>query len=71
MTCHDAQGVYTLVPRGSSVYLQYQVELVPCPIFPLPVVEAKIRKEVPKMLAAVRDAATQSMSDRPVLRVDV
>ena len=56
-------GTYTLQPRGSSsTYLQYVIELVPCPIFPLPIVEQKIRKEVPKMLLAVRDAARQRAS---------
>ena len=51
-------GSYTLKPQGNgATYLQYMVEMVPCPIFPLPIVEQKIRKEVPKMLLAVRDAA--------------
>ena len=51
-------GSYTLQPQANgATYLQYMVELVPCPIFPLPIVETKIRKEVPKMLLAVRDAA--------------
>ena len=49
----EFEGRYTLTPRGGSTYLAYEVELVPCPIFPLPLVERKIRKEVPKMLAAV------------------
>ena len=45
-------------PRADgSTYLRYQVELVPCPIFPLPIVEDKIRREVPRMLVSVRDAA--------------
>lgn len=51
----DAQ--YVLEPRGAETYLSYEVTLVPCPIFPLPLVERKIRKEVPKMLAAVGEAA--------------
>merc|ERR1719183_2211152 len=50
-------GKYQLTPRAGGTYLSYSVELVPCPIFPLPLVERKIRKEVPKMLAAVSDAA--------------
>ena len=58
-------GSYTLQPRASGeTYLQYMVELVPCPIFPLPIVEQKIRKEVPKMLLAVRDVARQRAADR-------
>jgi len=44
---------------GGKTYLSYQVELVPCPIFPLNLVEAKVRKEVPKMLVAFSDAATE------------
>ena len=34
-------------------------ELVPCPIFPLPLVERKVRKEVPRMLVAVAGAAAR------------
>lgn len=54
----EFEGKYTLTPRaGGATYLSYSVELVPCPIFPLPLVERKIRKEVPKMLCAVGAAA--------------
>jgi len=55
----EFEGKYKLRPRpdGTGTYLSYSVELVPCPIFPLPMVERKIRKEVPKMLAAVAAAA--------------
>merc|ERR1712232_186985 len=50
----EFEGRYSLVPLvDSKTQLSYAVELVPCPIFPLPLVERKIRKEVPKMLAAV------------------
>ena len=50
----EFEGQYSLSPRpDGSTYLGYSVELVPCPIFPLPLVEQKIRKEVPKMLAAM------------------
>jgi len=50
----EFDGQYSLVPRSDGkTALSYSVELVPCPIFPLPLVERKIRKEVPKMLAAV------------------
>ena len=56
----EFDAAYTLVPRGDgTTYLRYEVELVPCPIFPLPLVERKIRKEVPKMLHAVGEAARQ------------
>merc|ERR1719231_1896925 len=52
---------YQLQPRGDgTTYLSYEVELVPCPIFPLPLVERKIRKEVPRMLASVGAAAQRS-----------
>jgi len=51
---------YVLEPRGAgATYLRYEVTLVPCPIFPLPLVERKIRKEVPKMLSAVGAAAAR------------
>merc|ERR1719488_126232 len=54
----EFEGVYTLQPRADgSTYLRYQVELVPCPIFPLPIVEDKIRREVPRMLVSVAKAA--------------
>ena len=53
----EFEGRYTLVSRADGkTLLSYSVELVPCPIFPLPLVERKIRKEVPKMLAAVANA---------------
>merc|ERR1719231_252818 len=52
------EGTYQLEPRADgTTYLSYVVELVPCPIFPLPLVERKIRKEVPKMLSAVAEVA--------------
>jgi carbon monoxide dehydrogenase subunit G len=58
-------GSYTLKAQGNgATYLQYMVEMVPCPIFPMPIVETKIRKEVPKMLLAVRDAARKRSSSR-------
>ena len=54
------EGTYRLQPRPNGMtYLSYVVELVPCPIFPLPLVERKIRKEVPKMLSAVAQVATR------------
>ena len=50
----EFEARYVLQPRGDgTTYLSYEVELVPCPIFPLPLVERKIRKECPKMLHAV------------------
>ncbi len=56
----EFEGKYTLTPRGGGTYLAYSVEMTPCPIFPLPLVERKIRKEVPKMLTAVAAAAQQA-----------
>ena len=40
----EFEGKYTLRPRpdGSGTYLSYSVELVPCPIFPLPMVGAPV-----------------------------
>merc|ERR1719231_946404 len=59
----DFEAVYQLEPRADgSTYLSYSVELVPCPIFPLPLVERKIRKEVPKMLSAVAAVAVEESS---------
>jgi len=57
----ELDAVYNLQPRGDgSTYLAYKVELVPCPLFPLPLVERKMRKEVPKMLHALRVAAERT-----------
>lgn len=59
----EFDAMYRLTPRpGGGTMLRYSVELVPCPIFPLPLVERKVRKEVPKMLAAVSDIAMRSTS---------
>ena len=56
----EFEAVYNLQPRADgSTYLSYAVELVPCPIFPLPLVERKVRKEVPRMLVAVAKAAAR------------
>ena len=56
---------YVLQPRADgSTHLSYEVTLVPCPIFPLPLVERKIRKEVPKLLAAVSHRLGRSVRPR-------
>jgi carbon monoxide dehydrogenase subunit G len=56
----EFEAVYELAPRADgSTYLSYSVEVVPCPIFPLPLVERKIRKEVPKMLSAFASASSR------------
>jgi carbon monoxide dehydrogenase subunit G len=45
----EFEARYALSPGpGGKTTLRYTVELVPCPLFPLPLVERKIRKEVPK-----------------------
>ena len=53
-------AVFTVVemPDGKSK-LQYQLVAVPFPLFPMYLVERKIFKEVPLMLAAVRHEAIQ------------
>ena len=54
----EFEAIYKLRPQpDGTTYLGYSVDLVPCPIFPLPLVERKIRKEVPGMLVSFRDAA--------------
>lgn len=61
----EFEAVYSLQPRADgTTYLGYTVELVPCPLFPLPMVERKIRKETPRMLHAVGQAALASGSSR-------
>lgn len=60
------QAQYSLKPRpDGTTYLSYEVELVPCPIFPLPLVERKVRKEVPKMLYAVGLASALTVEESP------
>lgn len=62
----EFEGQYSLAERADGkTALSYSVELVPCPIFPLPLVERKIRNEVPRMLAAVAAASAK----RRTLRV--
>jgi len=61
----EFEARYALSPGpGGKTTLRYSVELVPCPLFPLPLVERKIRKEVPKMLAAVNDRAVAKTASR-------
>lgn len=40
-----------------GVRLDYNVTAVPFPLYPMSLVENKVAKEVPKMLAAIRDEA--------------
>jgi carbon monoxide dehydrogenase subunit G len=59
------EALYTLKPRpDGSTYLSYAVELVPCPLVPLPLVERKVRKEVPRMLHAMAEVAQRGGSSR-------
>lgn len=59
----EFEASYKLAPRpDGGTYLSYSVNVMPCPIFPMPLVEQKIRKEVPKMLVAVRDAALDNVA---------
>ena len=59
----EFEGRYNLLARADGkTSLSYSVELTPCPVFPLPLVEKKIRKEVPKMLSAVAAASKASVS---------
>lgn len=43
----------------NSCRLSYDVQLVPFPIFPMPIVQHKVRKEVPRMLSAMRAKAIE------------
>lgn len=52
---------------NSHCLLSYNVEAMPCPIFPMPIVHNKIRKEVPRMLSAVRAAAIDRAVEGGVL----
>ena len=51
----DFEGTYSISRAldGRS-YLEYSVDALPLPILPVQLVQAKIRQEVPPMLAAVR-----------------
>lgn len=40
-----------------GVRLEYEMDAVPFPLFPMAMVERKMFKEVPRMLAAVREEA--------------
>jgi len=55
----DFKATYTFAPAGDHCVLQYEVQAVPCPIFPMPLVQQKVRKEVPRMLSALRAAAIE------------
>lgn len=50
-------GRYSLTPGDNMVSLEYELIALPFPLFPVSMVERKIIKEVPKMLAAVRQEA--------------
>lgn len=48
---------------GGNCRLGYEVQAVPCPIFPMPIVENKVRKEVPRMLSALRARAIERQAE--------
>ena len=47
---------------GDTCRLGYEVQAVPCPIFPMPIVQHKVKKEVPRMLSALRAKAIERQS---------
>lgn len=52
------EGVYKILDHGADACrLEYEVTAVPIPIYPVSLVERKITKEVPGMLAAIRKEA--------------
>lgn len=56
----DFEGRYMLRDCGPSrMRLDYELLAVPFPFFPVSLVERKIVKEVPRMLASVRDESIQ------------
>jgi len=66
----EFEAEYLLHERShGGCVLEYTVTLVPMPLFPLPLVDSKVRKEVPNMLLAFRNAAVrkqrqQQLEDR-------
>lgn len=41
----------------SNIRLDYELEAIPFPLYPMSLVEHKVLKEVPRMLAGIRDEA--------------
>lgn len=65
----EFEGRYIFRPQGNSMTrLDYEVFAVPMPLFPVALVERKIVKEIPGMLAAVR---TESLHGRVVALQEV
>lgn len=50
-------GVFSVLEMEDHVRLEYELDAIPFPLFPMYLVERKVVKEVPKMLAAVREEA--------------
>lgn len=51
-------GKYSLnVLDECNIRLDYEVEAVPFPLYPMSLVENKVLREVPRMLAGIRDEA--------------
>ncbi|KAJ1637620.1 hypothetical protein T492DRAFT_951061 [Pavlovales sp. CCMP2436] len=53
-----ARYQFNALPDGNC-RLAYEVQAMPCPIFPMPLVANKVRKEVPRMLSALRAKAIE------------
>ena len=54
------EGMYHVNETGpETTRLDYELTAVPMPLFPVSLVERKIVKEVPSMLASVRQEAMQ------------
>lgn len=56
----EFEGIYSIIEtQDGRSYLEYSVEALPLPILPIQIVQGKIKKEVPPMLAAVRTNANK------------
>jgi len=56
----EFEGTYSIIQTSDDrSYLEYSVEALPLPILPIQLVQGKIKKEVPPMLAAVRTNANK------------
>ncbi|EKX47332.1 hypothetical protein GUITHDRAFT_137515 [Guillardia theta CCMP2712] len=61
----EFEGIYSITScKDGRAYLEYSVEALPLPILPIQLVQGKIKKEVPPMLAAVRTNANKYHSLR-------
>lgn len=61
----EFEALYQLSKHDDGrTLLSYSVECVPCPVFPMALVDRKMEKEVPKMLVAFRKAAVMRRKRR-------